>query len=199
MLSQRMSKETDMKTLATTIFLWLTIAATHAAETSNHCRSVRDSLRQDFKSVIVTGNTIVYFVQSRKNQITLDEGDPGDISITKVGHKIRISSNKIIPLVVTVYFKDIYCIEATDHAQIRSLGKVNLRNLQVILRDNAFGRIKANTTSLYTVTAGDSKLELRGKTTEHFVLGNQNVNTSDFMASNTERRDHSEMIARWEK
>jgi len=188
-----------MKKLATAFLIGLAISAAHAAEKSNTPHTLQDTVNHDFKKVVVTGNTIVYFVQSRKEFVTIDEGEPRDISITQTGNNLRISSYKVNPVVVTVYFKNIYRIQASEQSNIRSAGKVNLENLQIMLHDEATGSFKANTNSLYTVTNGQSKLELTGKTLHHISVGSPNVNTKNFIAGTTEQQAQTEIVARWER
>ncbi|MET1057024.1 MAG: DUF2807 domain-containing protein [Pedobacter sp.] len=187
-----------MKKLATAILIWLTISTAYAAEKMNSAPHLQDTVNHDFKRVILTGNTIVYFVQSHTDQVTIDEGDPRDISITQIGNKLRISSSKTVPVIVTVYFKNIYRIEAFDQAVVRSAGKVNLINLQLMFNDEAEGRFKANTSSLYTVTNGQSKLELTGKTDRLISVGNPNLEMKNFTAKTSEEKSPVEMVARWE-
>lgn len=187
-----------MKNLATAIFLWLATFTAYGAEKINS--PLQDSVNRDFKRVVVTGNTIVYFVQARREQVTIDDGALSDVSITQTGNKLRISSNQFRPVIVTVYFKNIYRIDASEQATVRSAGKINLENLQIILSDNAKGHIKAITNSLYTVVDGQSKLELMGTTKHHISItdGNPNLNLKSFIAQTTELRANPELAARWE-
>jgi hypothetical protein len=187
-----------MKKLAMAILIWLVIPAAQAAEKSNASQALQDTLKPDFKTVTVTGNTVVYFVQSRTEYVTVEEADQADISITQIGNNLQISSNRREPAIVTVYFKNIYRIIGSDRANIRSAGKVNLQNLQIMLTDDAAGRFKANTNSLYTLTDGQSKLELTGKTEHHIYVGNPNVNTKNLIASSTDQERQTEIAARWE-
>jgi len=190
-----------MKKLATAIILWSSVIIASAAEKSTPINSLSDTTNTDFKKVMVSGNAIVYFVQSRKDQVTIDDADPATVFIKQVGHKLTIFSDQKTPAIVTVYFKDIYRIEAADKAIVRSAGKINLDNLQVLLRDDAAARIKAYTKSLYTVVDGEAKLELLGTTAEHIsnVEGRATLDVKNFIAQNTRQNEEEEVVARTEE
>lgn len=187
-----------MKKLATAIFIWLFISASHAAEKINTVPDVQGTVNYDFKRVILTGNTVVYFVQSNKEEITIDEGDPRDISVIQMGNKLRINSNQIVPVTITIYYRNIFRIEAFDQVIVRSAGTAHLANLQILLNDGATGRFKAITNSLYTLTKGQSKLELLGKTDCHISAGIPNLDVKKFSAQTTEENGQAEVVARWE-
>lgn len=186
-----------MKKSATAILIWLTIITAGTVAKSAPPDSAITASR-DVKKVIITGNPIVYFIQGRKEEVVITDGDPEALSIKKAGYTLSIHSNTKIPVTVTVYFKDIYRIDAADHTIVRSVGKLAMENLQVILRDNADARIKADTQSLYTKIDDLAKLELLG-TTEHHISskeGNATVKTRNFIAKTTQQEQSGEVVAR---
>jgi hypothetical protein len=192
-------KSNRMKKLATAILLWLTVHSAYAAERSNTRDALKDTVNWDFKRVIVKGNTTVYFIQGNRDEITIDEGNPEDIRITQLGSRLRIQSENKNPVIVTVYFRDLYRIEASGSAVVRSQYALNLRNLQIMLKDDAAGDVIVNTNSLYTETNDQSKLVLRGKTGRHIIEGYSNLTTKKFTAIRTEEKNDTGLIARWER
>jgi hypothetical protein len=145
----------------------------------------------------VKGNTVVYLIQSEREHVTIEQGDLNDVSIKQIGNTLIISSDKKEAAIVTVYFKDIYRVDASNMSTVISVGKLNIDYLQVLLKDNATARIKADTKSLYTVTDGRSKLELIGSTQEHILQTNENskLKFKNFLAQSTKRVQEAEMIA----
>jgi hypothetical protein len=194
-----MSNLTEMKKLITAIFIWLSVQTAYAAESSQNSGPVKDTVNREFKKVVVKGNTTVYFIQSNREEVSIDEGDPKDISIIQTGNKLRINSTSTDPVLITVYFKDIYRIEASDHAVVRSQSALNLQHLQIMLRDNSSGNISLNTNSLYTETDDQSKLVLRGKTGRHIIKGYSNLKTKKLRALYTEDKNDTGLIAQWER
>jgi hypothetical protein len=184
-----------MKKLATAIMIWSAIITSSAAEKSTPSDSSATS--KDIKKVVVTGNTIVYFIQSQKEHVTIDEGEPANIDIKQVGDKLTIFSNQKTPAIITVYFKDIYRIDASEKTIVRSVGKLNLENLQVLLRGEALARIKANTQSIYTVIDDKAKLELLGMTAQHIsnTQSGATLNIKKFTALTTKETKAEKIVA----
>ncbi|SEA17152.1 hypothetical protein SAMN05443550_102189 [Pedobacter hartonius] len=154
----------------------------------------------DIKKITVKGNTVVYLVQSQKEQVTIDEGDPKNVSVKQFGNTLVISSDEKDPVIVTVYFKNIYRVDAYNTSTVLSNGKLKANNLQILLRDTAMAWIKTDTQSLYTVTDGHSKLALSGTAKEH-ILQTQDgstLNSKHFIALVTKKVQNEEMIARRE-
>ncbi|SEA17114.1 GIN domain-containing protein [Pedobacter hartonius] len=187
-----------MKKLVTAIILWSSVIIASATERSIPFNSLSDTTNTDFKKIMVCGNTIVYFVQARKDQVTIDEGDPATVSIKQEGHKLTIFSDQKTPAIVTVYFKNIYRIDASDKVTVRSAGKINLENLQVLLRNDAKARIKTNTQSLYTVVDDGAKLELLGTTVQHIskIEERATLDVKNFTAQIIRQNQQDGIIAR---
>ena len=148
----------------------------------------RGSFNPDIKKVIVTGNTKVLLVQNTKEYVTMDNLDLEKVSLKQVGNTLTISSSESNPVTVTVYVKDLYRIDAADQSNVRTSGNFNLKNLQVMLKDDARARIKATTASLYTVIDGQAKLELVGTSAHHIskMAGIATIDTNKFAAAKTE-------------
>jgi len=148
----------------------------------------RGAVNPDIKKVIVTGNTRVLLVQNTREYVTMDALDLEKVSIKQDGNTLTINSSASNPVTVTVFVKDLYRIDASDKSDVRTSGNFSLTNLQVMLKDEAKARIKATTESLYTVIAGQAKLELIGTSTHHIskMAGIATIDTDKFAAVKTE-------------
>jgi len=141
----------------------------------------------DIKKVIVKGNTKVLLVQGTRETVNIDEADLEKVTLKQIGHTLTINSSENSPVTVVVYVKDIYRIDASGNTNVKTIGKFNVKNLQVMLKDDAKARVKANTGSIYTVVAGNAKLELIGATGTHVskLTGAATIDTNKFAASKT--------------
>ena len=166
--------------LLASVFSLTASAATVAVE--------RGDLNPEIKKVIVTGNTTVLLVQNTREYVTMDALDLEKVTLKQIGNTLTISSSETNPVTVTVYVKDLYRIDASDKSTVRTSGNFNLQNLQVLLKDNAKARIKANTASLYTVIDGQANLELIGTSANHIskMAGIATIDTAKFAALKTE-------------
>lgn len=184
-----------MKALVTALILSAMLTLAGNAKESLKAESIDNT--KEIKKIKVTGNLIVYLVQSQQEQVTIDEGDANEISVKQFGNTLTITANEKTYGVVTVYFKDIFRVDASNSSAVISRGTLQMDNLQILLHDQARARIKAETKSLYTVTADHSKLELKGITREHIsqTYGNSELKTRNFIARTTRRLQESRMIA----
>ena len=160
--------KTLLSSTLTAVLLSATVLTSNAAEVivSPTAMSVANP---DIKKIIVTGNTRVFIVQNNREWVSMNDEDLSKVSVKQVGHTLTISSSEHNPVEVTVYVKDIYRIDASNTASVKTVGKLNMKFLQVMLRDNATARIKTNTESLYTAIDGHANLELLGATAKHIV------------------------------
>jgi len=122
------------------------------------------------KKLVITGNVEVTISQQPKSKrICTNEGNT-DVLVKKVGNALYISSkNDTQGAKVTVYVDDIYRIEASENAVVQTAGILNLKYLQVFLKDNASLDLNAKTESLYTVMKNTSALNLKGATDFHII------------------------------
>ncbi|CAM4169420.1 hypothetical protein SAMN06265348_105344 [Pedobacter westerhofensis] len=187
-----------MKALVTAIILSAMLTVAGNAKESLKAQSIHKT--QEIKKIKVTGNLIVYLVQSQQEEVTIDEGNANDISVKQLGNTLSITSDEKTHGVVTVYFKNIFRVDASNSSSLISNGTLHLDNLQIFLDDQATALIKAETQSLYTVTDGHSKLELKGATREHIsqTYGDSELKTRNFIAQTTRQPQESGMIARKE-
>ena len=141
----------------------------------------------DIKKIKATGNVKVFVAQASSEWVSMDEENLPKVSLKQIGNTLTISSSERNPVSVTVYVKDIYRIEASDKAVVKTVGKFNVKYLQVLLKDNAIARVKASTESIYTVISDQANLELLGTTDKHIVKKNGIgiINTEKFAALTT--------------
>ncbi|WP_158798689.1 GIN domain-containing protein [Pedobacter sp. L105] len=151
----------------------------------------------EIKKVIITGNTKVFLVQSKTEYVTMEEGDMDKVTVKQIGNELRISSSEKSPVTVTVYVRDIFRVDASNTCVVKTLGTFKLKYLQLILKDEAVARIKANTESLYTVINGHSNLELLGSTGKHILKHNGigKLNTDKFAAVETHQEPTEDVMA----
>jgi hypothetical protein len=155
------------------------------------------SANTDIKKLIVTGNTKVLLVQSAKEFVSMEELDMKKVSVKQIGNTLTINSAESSPVTVTVYVKALYRIDASDQANVRTVGKFNLKYLQVMLKDDASAHVKSTTGSLYTVINDRANLELIGTSEKHVseIAGIAKMNTDKFAASKTDLKIYEEAIA----
>jgi len=175
-----------LKTLFSSAMIAIVLSATVLTSTAAARGTMIDirSANPDIKKVVVTGNLKVFVVQSKSEWISLDEEDRDQVSIKQVGNTLTVGSSVKRPISITVYVKDIYRIDASQQACVKTIGKFNVKYLQVMLRDNATARIKANTLSIYTVVNDRADLELLGNSERHIIKaqGTATMNTERFAA-----------------
>lgn len=182
-----------LKTSVTAILLFVSLfsvpamAATITVDQGNP--------RMDIKRVVVTGNTKVLLIQNDSEYVKIDDVDMDKVALKQMGTTLTVSSSDTYPVTVIVYVKDIYRIEASEKAWVRTAGKFKVKNLQVILKDDASAAVKATTESLYTAIDGNAKLKLMGTTNSHYskMAGLAKIDTNRFAALKTE--DHTNEVA----
>ena len=114
------------------------------------------------KKLIISGNAEVTISQNPKSKtLFINEGNE-HVSVKKIGDAIYINSHNYAK--ITVYVDDIYRIEASEQAIVRSEKTLNLKYLQVFSKDFAYVNINANTESLFTSIKDQSNLTLKGNT-----------------------------------
>ena len=147
----------------------------------------RGTSHADIKRVVATGNIKVILVQNANERVQLDDVDLEKVSIKQVGNTLTVSSSDSNPVTIAVYVKDIYRIDASGKAMVKTAGKFNVKFLQVLLKDDATARVKTSTESIYTVIDGNSKLELLGTTQKHIAktTGLASIDTDKFAALKT--------------
>ncbi len=139
----------------------------------------------------VSGNIEVTIVQDAKSKVLYtNEGDEY-VSVKKVGNSLNISSkNDGKAGKITVYLDDIYRIEASENAYIVTENQLNLKYLQVFLKDNANVNLNTKTEALLTKMDGNSTLGLKGSTDSYIIEMDKStrINLNKFKSSKTEMK-----------
>lgn len=124
-----------------------------------------------FNKIRINGNVKLELVQGLKEKIEIS-GDYSSksTSFKKQGYTLIISSFEYAPVVIKVTVKDLQRIDACGDVVVETIGKFDLKYLQVFLKDNAKATVKANAESMYTYIKGNANLKLSGHTLDHTVL-----------------------------
>lgn len=181
------SLKTLIATTITAIVLATTVQTSFAAEKIKMVGNA--SANSDIKKVIVRGNTKVLLVQSNKEYVTMEEEMMDKVSIKQEGNALTITSSEKSPVTVTVYVKNPFRIDASGTSVVNTVGKFNLKDLQILLKDGAKARVKVQTESLYSVVNNQADLELLGSTGTHIIKseGLGKLNVEKFAALKTDR------------
>lgn len=181
-----------MKTLVKTLFasaliaVFLTSATVTAFASGPQKHYVKVASPFTFHRIEVTGNVIVVVSQKSKEEVAI-EGyyNRSRTSIKRQGYTLIINSTEIEPVTIHVSVIDLQRIDASNTAIVRTEGKMNVKYLQVFLKDEARADVTANTESLYTHISGNANLKLSGSTQDHTVLKDRisKLTLQDFIAS----------------
>lgn len=164
--------KTSIKTLVssalTAIVLSSALLATNVS--ANEKKPVVVSAPSGFKKIILKGNVEVLLIQGQKESISYSEDNNANAKITQEGDVLKISSSDRETSKLIVYVNDIYRIEASENASVKTSGKLNSRYLQIFLKGNAHADITSNTEGLYTVIKDNADLKLSGSTDNHTLI-----------------------------
>ncbi|WP_316803001.1 GIN domain-containing protein [Pedobacter nototheniae] len=122
------------------------------------------------KRVYVKGNVEVLLVQRSTSGVNYADDNTGKAKVLQEGDILRINSEGKGLVKLVVYVDNIYRIEATDNAFVKTEGKLKTQFLQIILNGNAHAEINTSTESLYTLIKGKSDLKLSGSTDNHTLI-----------------------------
>ncbi|MFC4210292.1 GIN domain-containing protein [Pedobacter lithocola] len=178
--------KTSIKTLIATSLTALVLTsatfATSVVAAEKHPLSTESSV--NYRRIIVKGNVEVTLVQRQNEGINYADDNLGNARITQEGNILKISSNDKEVSKLTVYVNDLYRIEASENAIVKTNGKLKTKFLQIFLKDNAFAQINSSTEGLYTVIKDNADLKLSGATDNHtLVMGNTPKLTIDKFAA----------------
>ncbi len=196
--------KTTIKTLFATSLIALVISnsTVYAAEKINPAKEKSVPATafniSSINKINVSGNIEVTLVQNAKsNTLFTNEGNEY-VSVKKVGNSLIINSkNSNRAAKITVYLDEIYRIEASDNASIVTENQLNLKYLQVFLKDNANVNLNTKTEALLTKLNGNSALSLKGSTDlytiemdksatislDHFKSGKTEMQSDVFVSS----------------
>ena len=182
--------KTSIKTLAKSVFA--AIVLTSSILTTNvmadEKQPVKISAPKNFSKVIVSGNVEVTLIQNGTEGVSYNDDNTGKVKVIQDGYNLKISSEDKSLAKVTVFVKNIYRVQASDNAVVKTDGKLDVQYLQVFLKGNAMAKINSKTESLYTVIEDHSDLKLSGATQNHsLVMGRtQKLDLDRFSALKTE-------------
>eukprot|EP01012_Entosiphon_sulcatum_P007308 TRINITY_DN13680_c0_g1_i1.p1 TRINITY_DN13680_c0_g1~~TRINITY_DN13680_c0_g1_i1.p1 ORF type:complete len:209 (+),score=33.82 TRINITY_DN13680_c0_g1_i1:35-628(+) len=182
--------KTSIKTLTKSLLaaIVLTSSIFSTSVMADEKQPTKVSAPINFSKVVVSGNVEVTLVQRQKEGVSYDNDNTGKVKVIQDGYALKISSDSKEVAKVTVYVKNIYRVQASENAIVKTEGKLDTKYLQVFLKENAVAEINSNTESLYTVIEGNSDLKLKGATQKHtLVMGKtQKLNLDRFAALKTE-------------
>ncbi len=182
--------KTSIKTLTKSLLaaIVLTSSIFTTSVMADEKQPTKVSAPNNFSKVIVGGNVEVTLVQRQKEGVSYNEDNTGSVKVIQDGDALKITSMSNDVAKITVYVKNIYRVQASENAVIKTEGKLDTKYLQLFLKENAVAEINSKTESLYTVIEGKADLKLKGATQNHIlVMGKtQKLNLDRFAALKTE-------------
>jgi len=180
------SIKTITKSLLAAIVLTSSIFSTSVM--ADEKQPTKVSAPNNFSKVVVGGNVEVTLVQCQKEGVSYNDDNAGSVKVIQDGDALKITSESKDVAKITVYVKNIYRVQASGNAVVKTEGKLDAKYLQLFLKENAVAEINSKTESLYTVIEGKADLKLKGATQNHIlVMGKtQKLNLDRFAALKTE-------------
>ena len=182
--------KTSIQTLAKSVIAAIVLSATifTTSASANETKPVKVSAPKNFSKVVVSGNVEVTLIQSDTESINYADDNTGKVKAVQDGYDLKITSEDKSPAKIVVYVKNIYRVQASGNAVVKTAGKLDTQYLQVFLKENATAEINSDTESLYTVIQDHADLKLSGATKKHtLVMGKtQKLNLNKFAAVQTE-------------
>jgi len=164
--------KTSIKTLTKSVLaaIVLTSAIFSTNVMAGEKQPIKISSPKNTQQVIVSGNVEVTLVQGTKESISYNENNIGKVKVIQDGHALKISSADENTAKVTLYVKDIFRVQASENAVVKTAGKLDSKYLQLFLTGDAVAEINSNTAGLYTVIEDRADLKLSGATQEHILV-----------------------------
>jgi len=165
-----------MKTYIKTVFavsisaILLSSSAYAAEIPAPKIKTINAEQVSGFRKVSVQGNVEVTLVQRSKAGVSYTADNVGSAKVFQKGDLLQISSTSSQPAKLTIYVNDLFRIEGSENAIIRTQGELNAAYLQIFLKQNAKAEIKSHSQGLYTVISDDADLSLSGATDEHTLI-----------------------------
>lgn len=144
----------------------------------------------NFRKLVITGNAEVMLVQRPTVGISYADDNIGNAKVTQQGEVLYINNPNKEKCKLVIFVNDIYRIEASENAVVKTEAKLSTKFLQIILKDNVFADINTSSEGLYTEILGSSTLKLKGNTNHHaLVMGKApNLTMDTFAAARTDVR-----------
>ncbi len=185
-----------MKQRTTSLFaigiLALAISTTtvNATEVVNPTTTIyKNNDQQTPKKLIISGNVEVTLVQDRDSKKLYTNEGTAKARVYTSDDAIEVSTKKNSETAkITLYVGDVYRINISGNAVVKTKNTLNAQHLQIIIQDDAKAEISSKTESIYTKLSNESSLKLNGSTDFHSVSTNElaTLNTNNFKASKTE-------------
>ncbi|MCX2475943.1 DUF2807 domain-containing protein [Pedobacter sp. MC2016-05] len=178
--------KTSIKTLITSSFTAIVLSTTlfSTSISATEVAPVKVSRVGDFKRISVKGNVEITLIQRSKAGVTYADDNIGSAKVFQDGDNLKISSSDKGLTKVIVYVNDIFRIEASENAIVKTEGKLTTKFLQIFLNGNAHADINTSTEGLYTVIKDNADLKLSGSTDSHtLVMGKTQKLTIDKFAA----------------
>ncbi|QPH39729.1 GIN domain-containing protein [Pedobacter endophyticus] len=178
--------KTSIKTLiaiSLTAMVMSTSVATASVSTSG-VASVNSPKTNNFRRITVKGNVELTIIQGSTTSIAYADDNYGSAKVMQEGDNLKISSSGKDVTKMIVYVKELYRIQASENATVKTEGKLDTQFLQVFLKGSAKADINSNTEGLYTVIEDNAYLTLSGSTDDHtLVMGKTQKLTIDKFAA----------------
>ncbi|TCD08257.1 hypothetical protein EZ449_12675 [Pedobacter frigidisoli] len=178
--------KTSIKTLIASSLtaIVLSTAVFTTSVSANEIAPVKVSTVNNFKRVSVKGNVEVTLIQRGTAGVSYADDNAGSAKIIQDGDILKISSADKGVTKLIVYVNDLFRIEASENAVVKTEGKLRTQFLQIFLKGNAHADINTSTEGLYTVIKDNADLKLSGSTDSHtLVMGKTQKLTIDKFAA----------------
>lgn len=178
--------KTAIKTFVATSLtaIFLSTAMFSVAVSANEIKPVKTITAGNFKRISVKGNVEVTLIQRSTCGVSYTIDNDGTAKIIQDGDNLKIASISRELAKVVVYVNDIFRIEASENAVVKTEGKLTTQFLQLFLSGNAHAEINTSTEGLYTVIKDNANLKLSGSTDSHtLVMGKTQKLTIDKFAA----------------
>lgn len=165
--------------------------ATYALKT----KTIKPGKITTFNKVIVTGNVEVLLVWSPNLSINYAHDNEGAAKVIQKDRVLHIVGSDRLKSKIVLYTNNIYRIEAHHQAIIRSEGAINVKFLQILMKDNAQADLNIIAEGLYTIISDNAVLKLEGNTKDFTLLANgaSKLITNNFisqkMSNNAQNND----------
>ena len=164
--------KTSIKTLTKSVLaaIVLTSAIFSTSVMADEKQPIKMSAPKNISQVIVSGNVEITLIQGEKESVSYNDDNTGKVKVIQDGHALKISSADGNTAKITVYVNNIFRVQASENAVVKTQGKLDAKYLQLFLKGNAVAEIDSDTESLYTVIEGRADLKLSGATGEHILV-----------------------------
>ena len=153
--------------ITATVLLGTAIAA--KADVAPTKSTVLSSIK-NINKIAISGNVELILVQGTEENVKVyNDYYASNALVQHENGQLRISSFGKEKLTVVVHVKNLSAIAAADQSTVKTYGRFDLLNLSIALKDQAKADIDANTVSVATDIKGEARLNLSGKTDEHYA------------------------------